>query len=427
MINDQLNIPDHYRNTTNGFLAQYLYNASQKLKKGTFAWDFVRYVFEMENVSESEYEKLYKELFETAFLSEESCKEWIDTKIVPLLKNVDYSITCYLNDNKWKYSCVRPSKFRDYHNHRNVFVPCLIMVDSEGTEAVFATSAAFDAYDSYEDLPKIENFSGIIKSNVALTGVALYKNMLEGYKKSKARIKKSSGNVSDGVKVSYTFDIPLITEINRKRFNELKNIKNNNAFKLEEEFYPYSGLQFPQPTVIASIKGSVYKELFRILGTRDGDGIHTIPPENSSFPPDQIIRRTGINEKDILLSPETILKHIKDNEIYWIELEGWHRISIPLLPDGRYKKRWQSQFHLINPNSKFDAREWMIETIQGLTYKDKLMYHLTHGDNNLEFYSDKNGKSLEWWLNTFNRIDKLSYDLSWSIDAEHWNTKKLIF
>ena len=190
MINDRLNMPDHYIGTTNGFLAQWLFEDMQARKKGTFAWDFVRYLFEMEDVEEEKYMKQFKELFNTAFLSEESCKEWIDTKIIPLVKNVDYSITCYINENKWKFKLFRPAKFRDYHNHQNVFVPTLIMEDSDGLMAAFATSAAFDAYDSYEDLVKIENFSGIIKGDKAITGEALYKSLLEKYKKSnKDRIK----------------------------------------------------------------------------------------------------------------------------------------------------------------------------------------------------------------------------------------------
>lgn len=428
MINDRLNMPDHYIGTTNGFLAQWLFEDMQERKKGTFAWDFVRYLFEMEDVDENEYMKQFKELFNTAFLSEESCKEWIDTKIIPLVKNIDYSITCLVNENQWKFKLFRPSKFRDYHNHQNVYVPTLIMEDSSGLMAAFATSAAFDAYDSYEDLVKIENFSGIIKGDKAITGEALYKSLLEKYKKStKERIKVSSTKDSDGKIVKYKFNIPEIDRINREHFNELKKIKNNNVFRLPKSYDDYDGLQYPQPTVIAAIKGSDYKELFRILGTTDGKGVSTIHPENSPFPASEIYRRGENGEKDVLLSPKTVLKHIEDNKMYWLELEGWHRYSVPLIPDGHYKKRWQSQFYIVNPDKTFvEAKEWMVEKIQKLTYKDKWLYHLAYGDSNLKYYTDKKGKSLDWWLKTYKELDKRSYDLTWSISAKDWNTKKLI-
>ena len=426
MIDDKLNMPDHYIGTVNGMLAQMLFRESQERKKGTFAWDFVRYLFEMETVDDSEYKKIYKELFNTAFISEESCEEWINTKIVPMIKNTDYSITCYINDNRWKYKTMRPSKFRDYHNHRNVFVPCIIMEDSKGLQAVFASCAAFDTYDSYEDLEKIENFSGIIKGKKAMTGAALYESILEGYRKSNDCIKKKFTTDSDGKKISYRFDMREINSINEKRFSELKKIKNNNVFRLPKSYDGFNCLQYPQPTVIAAIKGSNYKKLFKILGTRDGDGIHTIHPEDSPFPSGQIYR-TGYNgEKDVLLSPETILKNIENDKMYWLKLEGWHRYSVPLLPDGHYKKRWQSQFYIVNPGNTFsDAEEWMVEKIENLTVGDMWLYHLAHGDTNLKYYTDKKGKSLKWWLETYAELDKKSYELSWSISAEDWNTVKL--
>jgi hypothetical protein len=113
--------------------------------------------------------------------------------------------------------------------------------------------------------------------------------------------------------------------------------------------------------------------------------------------------------------------------MYWLELEGWHRYSVPLIPDGHYKKRWQSQFYIVNPDKTFvEAKEWMVEKIQKLTFRDKWLYHLAHGDTNLKYYTDKKGKSLDWWLKTYKELDKRSYDLTWSISAKDWNTKKLI-
>ena len=79
----------------------------------------------------------------------------------------------------------------------------------------------------------------------------------------------------------------------------------------------------------------------------------------------------------------------------------------------------------MNPDEKFDTPEWTLEKMTDITVKDKWGFHLAHGDKNLEYYSDKKGKSLDWWLKVYARIDKVSYDLTWKISAEHWNTTKL--
>ncbi len=431
MMNDKLNMPDHwqgsYQGNVNMILCKMLYKDSQERRKGTWSWDFMRHLFEMEDTKE--YMKLFKELFECAFEKEEDCQQWIDSRIIPLIKTTDWGISCYINSNTWTYSCIRPSKFRDYANHRNIFIPTLIMEDTDGTKAAFATSCAFDSYDSYEDLVTIENFTGIFKNKKAVSGVALYNALVEKWKKSDVAPDVQETKDSEGKKIKYRFNISLFDSINAQRFAELKKIKNSNVFRLPNEYSSgWTGLQFAQPTVIATIKGSNYKKLFMKLGTekRIDGGVYTIVPDNSPFPKQQLVRHAvNYEQKDTLLSPETILNGIKDDQIYWLKLTGWTRYSVPLIPDGHYKKRWQSQFDFVNPDEKFDTPEWTLEKMSDITVKDKWGFHLAHGDKNLEYYSDKKGKSLDWWLKVYARIDKVSYDLTWSISAEHWNTTKL--
>ena len=77
------------------------------------------------------------------------------------------------------------------------------MEDTDGTKAAFATSCAFDSYDSYEDLVTIENFTGIFKNKKAVSGVALYNALVEKWKKSDVAPDIQETKDSEGKKIKY--------------------------------------------------------------------------------------------------------------------------------------------------------------------------------------------------------------------------------
>jgi len=428
MIEEVLDLPPAMAYGINGTLARMFFEEGKRLRAGTYCWDFVKKLFE-DNSEEKEWKKYYNSLFAVSFTTEDECQQHIIKKIEPNIKSTNWEFLIDNNKDYWRYDFIKPAKFRNYAKHKDVWCPVIHVKNNKNKTAVWASCAAFDSYDPYEAFDIFENFRGILKEGKAISGEAIYQSVINEWKKKVNTTFPAKNKITFG-NYSTRYNPNSAVEVNAEIEKAISEIPNKNVLGIHDNDLKEFNSElhaFRNEHIYGFIKGSEFKKLFMELGV-DKHTKYTIEPNASLFTNINLTQRNPENTcslnnpdghyaPDILYAPETICKRYKDNEIYPLVFVGWTRYSVPFIPDGECKKRWQSQFKFWDPDEKLKSEDWCIESLAGFKAIDEVLYRAKK-DSACQFIPEP--MTAEEWKKVYEKYDEVSLKRTWDISREEW-------